>query len=48
MLAALRATLIKTLDPQEYEALLAQGAALEITDAVTYLRATADPRLRLP
>jgi hypothetical protein len=45
MLAATNATLLETLGDQQVATLAARGAALEIADAVAYLRAQADPAL---
>ena len=48
MLAATDAALLETLGEQHLATLAERGAALEITDAVAYLRAEADRALAAP
>ncbi len=45
MMAATDAALLETLGEQQLATLTSRGAALEITDAVTYLRGEADRAL---
>ena len=48
MMATTDAALIEALGEQHVATLAEQGAALEITDAVAYLRAEADRALAAP